>query len=88
MGSSVVEEAGSPLARLYAEGLGMPCSFRLERDFTLGLSVQTHGVNLFDDFSGILVHDKLVLVIGAFDIAIGSKGTVCGVSFRLFCNCN
>ena len=36
--------------------------------------LQIQGVNLLDDFSGLLVHNKLVLVLGVFDIAIGSKG--------------
>jgi len=44
-------------------------------DMPLGRALQTQGINLFDDFSRILVHDQLVLILWVFDITVGSKGT-------------
>ena len=44
-------------------------------DMPFGCALQTQGINLFDDFSRILVHNQLVLILWVFDITVGSKGT-------------
>lgn len=43
-------------------------------DMPLGRTLQTQGINLFDDFSRILVHDQLVLILWVFDITVGASG--------------
>ena len=54
-------------------GAGYAVFVQIQGDGPFRRALQEHGIHALDDFSRIRIHNKLVLVLWVFDVAVGSE---------------
>ena len=64
---------GQALFPAVGRGTGYAVFVQIQGDGPLRRALQEHGIHALDDFSRIRIHNKLVLVLWVFDVAIGSE---------------